>query len=200
MKKYFPHIFVFLVFIVLLVLAINKKSSVIGNALVIDEITRIEQFSVVEEEGQKSNITSQDLNKLKELVKEDRIAESYAKELEWLVEHNESQHILHSTSFMRDYIETGKDAPCVPHELWHVSLFVKHGDMEYAKKQAESVEKGYRAWEKSVDEKRKAYPQFYRSLDQLKAMIKEAIARLKQNDYSDKTLEQLELIGAVGLC
>ena len=200
MKKYLPHIFVFLVFIVLLVLAINKKSSVIENTLVMDEITRIEQLSVVEEEGQESNITPQDLNKLKELVKEDKIAESYAKELEWLVEHNESQHILHSTSFMRDYIETGKDSPCVPHELWHVSLFAKHGDMDYARQQAKYVEKGYKAWEESIDKKREAYAQFYKSLDELKAMIKEAIAKLKQNDYSEKTLEQLELIGSVGLC
>jgi len=199
MKKYLPYIFVFLVFIVLLVLAINKKSSVIGNVAIFEEITKTEQLSV-QEENKPSNITSYDLSKLKDLVKGDDIAESYVRELEWLITHNESQHILHSTSFMRDYIKTGKDVSCVPHELWHVSLFAKHGDMDYAKKQAKSVEKSYDAWEKSVDEKRKAYPQFYKTLDELKKRIQNMLIKLKQNDYSNDTLEELELIGTVGLC
>lgn len=199
MKKYLPYIFVFLVFAILLVLAVSKKSSVIGNAEIFKEITKIEQLSV-QDEDKPNNVTAQDLSKLKDLVKDDNIAESYVRELEWLITHNESQHILHSTSFMREYIETGKDVPCVPHELWHVSLFVKHGDMDYAKKQAKSVEKSYPAWEKSVEVKRKAYPQFYKSLDELKKRIKDAMVKLRQNDYSSNTLEELELIGTVGLC
>ena len=101
---------------------------------------------------------------------------------------------------MRDYIETGKDVLCVPHELWHISLFVKHGDMDYAKKQAKSVEKSYPAWEKSVDKKREAYPQFYKTLDELKKRIQAVLVKLRQNDYSSITLEELELVGTKGLC
>lgn len=199
MRKYIPYFVVFTALIILLALFAQRKPSITGNATILSEISRIEQLSVQDEEGN-SNLTSKDLAKLKELVKGDKVAESYVNELEWLINNGEDRHILHSTLFMREYIKAGKDVPCVPHELWHIALFVRHGDMEYAKKQAKNIEKGYAAWERSIEMKRKAYPQFYKSLDELKHEILEAIAKLKTDNYSESTLEKLELIGSVGLC
>ena len=196
MRDYIPYAVVLLVFIVLLALFANQKPSITGNAAIINEISRIERLSVQFEDG-KSNITSKDLQKLKDLVKGDKIAESYGKEIEWIIMHNESQHILHSTLFMREYIKTGKDIPCVPHELWHIALFAKYGDMGYAKKQAKNIEKGYAAWERSIEAQREIYP---KSLDQFKQVVREAVLKLKKNDYSEKTLRQLELIGLQGIC
>ena len=199
MKKYFPYVAVFLIFGALLVTFALKKPSTIGNANIINEITRIEQLSITDENGI-NNLTVNDLQALDKLTKGDKIAEDYVEELKWLVGHNESQHLLHETLYMREYIKTGKDIPCIPHELWHVSLFVKHGDMAYAKSQLKPIEEGYDAWVKNAEAKRKTYPQFYNGLDELEQMSKKSIEKLKQNDYSNKTLGQLDLIGAEAVC
>ena len=199
MRRYIPYVIIFFIFAALLGLSARQKPRITGNLTIIDEINQIAQRSMEDEEGN-INVTLKDLQNLKEIVKGDKIAESYVKELEWLVEHNESQHIMHTTSFMSEYIETGKDILCVPHELWHISLFIKHDNIDYARKQVRYVEKKYKTWENSIEKKRRAYPQFYKSLNDLKVMIKEATAKLKLNDFSNNTLEQLELIGSMSVC
>ena len=199
MKKYIPYVIVFLIFIILLVYFSLQKPKVIGNADLINEITHIEQLSVIDEE-RNNNLTVRDLQNLEALTKGDEIAEDYVEELKWIVEHNESQHLLHETLYMREYIKTGVDVPCIPHELWHVFIFVKHGDIDYAKKQLKYIEKNYDAWVKSVEEKRKDYPHFYNGSEELEQMSRESIENLKQNNYSNRTLEQLGLMGAAALC
>ena len=199
MKKYIPYIVLFLIFIILLAACSLQKPKVIGNSAVINEITHIEQLSVMDENGN-NNLTLRDLQNLEALTKGDKIAEDYVTELKWLVGHNESQHLLHETLYMREYLKTGEDVPCIPHELWHVSVFIKYGDMAYAKNQLKDVEEGYDAWVRNVEQKRKVYPQFYNSLDELEQMSKDSIEKLKQNDYSNKTLEQLDIIGAAAIC
>lgn len=199
MKKYISYAAALPIFIILLAACSLQKSKVTGNTAVISEIARIEQLSVMDEEGN-NNLTVKDLQALEALTKGDKIAEDYVTELKWLVAHNESQHLLHETLYMREYLKTGEDVPCTPHELWHVSLFVRHGDMDYAKSQLKPIEEGYNAWVKNAEAKRKAYPQFYNSLDELEKMSKEAIQKLKQNDYSNETLEQLDTTGAAAIC
>ena len=176
------------------------KSGVVGNPKVINEIARIEALSVVDAEGQQNNLTVADLDKLKELVKGDDISQSLVDELQWLIANNESTHILHTTGFIRDYFTTGKDIPCVPHEMWHISLYIKHGYMNYAKTQIEELGKIYPEWEGSVDQKSKAFPQFYHGLDDLKSKIKQILPQLKKGNYTQDILDQLDLIGEAGVC
>lgn len=198
MKKHPLLIMAFLI-LILFVISCSQKSKAAANTGTLNEITRIEKLSISDENGN-SNITPQDLVELKELLKEDKIGESYANELEWLVRNNESQHILHTTLYMREYIKTGVDVPCIPHELWHVSLFVRHGDMAYAKLQLKSIEENYDAWIKSLEKKRKNYPQFYNGSGEIEQMSKESIEKLKKNNYSNQTLDELDKIGAGALC
>ena len=200
MKKYIHYVAALLIFsVLLLVSCAPKKSNVIGNKDIISEITRIEQLSMMDEDGN-SNLTVDDLRQLQELIQGDKIAQDYTTELRWLVAHNESQHLLDTTSFMREYIDTGKDTPCLPHELWHISKYIRYGDLDYAKDEVNSLDEKYIAWVKGAEAKRKVYPQFYTGLDDLKQKSKEAISKLKQNDYSNETLNHLEAIGADAVC
>ena len=200
MKKYIHYVAALLIFsVLLLVSCAPKKSNVIGNKDIISEITYIEQLSMMDEGGN-SNLTVDDLQQLQELIHGDKIAQDYATELRWLVAHNESQHLLDTISFMREYIDTGKDTPCLPHELWHISKYIRYGDLDYAKDEVNSLDEKYIAWVKGAEAKRKVYPQFYTGLDDLKQKSKEAISKLKQNDYSNETLNHLEAIGADAVC
>ena len=200
MKKYIHYVAALLIFsVLLLVSCAPKKSNVIGNKDIISEITYIEQLSMMDEDGN-SNLTVDDLRQLQELIQGDKIAQDYTTELRWLVAHNESQHLLDTTSFMREYIDTGKDTPCLPHELWHISKYIRYGDLDYAKDEVNSLDEKYIAWVKGAEAKRKVYPQFYTGLDDLKQKSKEAISKLKQNDYSNETLNHLEAIGADAVC
>jgi hypothetical protein len=197
-KKYFIFIGIFLALAAFLLFFFNGKG-VVGNQDAMNELTKIEKLSVPDENGN-SKITLEDLNGLENIVKGDHAAEEHFEELRWLVSHNQSEHIIHSTSFMREYIETGKETPCLPHELWHLSLFIKYGDVEYAEEHFHHLDDEYDEWVKSVEAKRELYPQYYKSLDELEKMSRESIENLKKKDYSSKTLEQMDLIGQVGLC
>lgn len=200
MKKYIHYIAALLIFSVLLLVSCTpKKSSVIGNQDMIKEIIHIERLSIPDDSGN-SNLTVNDLQHLEELTKDDEIASDYTAEIKWLVAHNQSNHILHTTSFMRDYITTGVDTPCIPHELWHISIYARKGDTDYAKREISSLDEKYSAWVKSMEVKRKAYPQYYTTLDTLEKESKDAIGKLKQNDFSNETLNQLDLIGSFALC
>lgn len=203
MKKYVYYVAALFIFSVLLLVSCTsntpKKSGVIGNKNIISEIAHIEQLSMMDDNGN-SNLTVQDLQPLQELTQGDKTAQDYATELRWLVAHNESQHLLHTTSFMREYIDTGKDTPCLPHELWHISKYIRYGDLGYAKDEVKSLDEKYSAWVKSVEAKRKVYPQFYTGLDNIKQKSRDAISKLKQNDYSNETLNLLEDIGADAVC
>lgn len=203
MKKYVHCTAALLIFSVFLLVSCApnapKKSGVIGNPGIIKEIIHIERLSIPDDNGN-SNITVNDLQHLEELTKDDEIASDYTAEINWIVAHNRSEHLLHVTSFMREYISTGKDTPCIPHELWHISLYIKYGDLDYAKNEINSLDEKYTAWVKSMEVKRKAYPQYYTTLDALEKKSKDAIGKLKQNDFSNGTLDQLNLISAYALC
>ncbi|MEK6947248.1 MAG: hypothetical protein AABX32_06600 [Nanoarchaeota archaeon] len=203
MKKHICHVAALLIFSVLLLVSCTpstpKKSGVIGNPDLIKEIIHIERLSIPDDNGN-SNLTADDLQRLWELAKDDKTAEDYTTEINWLVAHNQSEHLLHVTSFMREYINTGKDTPCIPHELWHISLYIKYGDLDYAKDEVKSLDEKYNDWVKNVEAKRKVYPQYYTTLADLEQKSKDAIAKLKQGDYSNETLNQLDLIGEYGVC
>ena len=197
-KKYFLA-FVSLVVIIALVFFYSKKSGIVGNTEIINEITRIEELSFQSEQGA-SNLTVNDLQKLKNFVKGDETAESYMKEIEWLIAKGQIEHIAHSTSFLKEYVRTGDSTPCLPHELEHIALFIRYGDFRYAKDGIKDIDSIYIKWEKSVDKKSKESPLFYRGLDSLKIMSKDAIKKIKAEDFSNETLDQIELIGNAGIC
>ncbi len=198
MKKYLGVLLMILVVGLGLFFSL-RKSSVVGNQEVLAEISQLEELSLLDDEG-KNTITEKDLARLQDLVKKDKVASGKTEELVLLVKSSKAAHISHSLSFLREYVETGDSTPCLPHELWHLGVFAENGYLDHAKEHVASLDTAYRDWEKSVDQKRKNFPQYYIKLDALKAEIQEALQRLKRDDWSNETLTQLHEIGEDGLC
>ncbi len=182
----------------ILAFVLSSKKKVIGDSELLSEINQVEQLSIYEEG--KRNVTVEDVQRLKKLSAKDETALTYAEDIEWLVEKGETLHLKHTLSFMRDYISTGEDIPCLPHELWHISLFAKYGDLEHAREHAAALREEYLAWEESVEQKKKKFPQYYTTLDTLKENIRQVIPKIEQGDYSKETLEKISEIGQAGLC
>lgn len=197
MKKTGIIILVALIALSSMVIFITKKSGhAVGNPELISEIGRIEGLGM--QPG--GNISVADLQRLKELVAGDETAESHYREIEWMARNGQSEHIQHSASFLKEYVKSGEDVPCLPHELWHIALFARNGDIDYAKQEAGDIDAVYNAWMSSAEKKREQYPQFYKGFEQQKLFIESVIIRLKQGDFSNETLSRMELIGAAGIC
>ena len=199
MKKYIPYLIVIFVFLVLLAYSVFKPSPVVKNQAVLDEITRLEILGQINATGGVA-LQTEDLAEIEHLVKDDRVAKEYIDELQLLVDQGEKEHVVHSLGFLRDYVETGKEMPCLPHELWHISLFIELHQMSFVEQKIPALRKEYPLWEQSVDRKRLQYPQYYTTLDTLKAQIQNSIGRLEQKDYGNTTIQELKNIGERGLC
>ncbi len=190
---------ILIIFGILIYSFLSQKSKLIGNPDVLEEISRLEQKSILDENGNR-NIIVDDLTMLQESVKEDAIAESYVDDLEWLLAHNESEHLLHITTFLTNYIKTGTDTPCVPHAIWHIGLYLKYGDLDRAHEEIEGIDSEYTDWIENIDKKRDKYPQYYLHFDELDQKVKDAITKLHTQDFSNETISELEVIGAEGIC
>ncbi len=185
--------------ILIIVAGCKAETNNPGNSALVEEVDRIQVLARTDENG-KTNITAAELDKIKGMFARDVIALSYIDKLEWLIEKNESEHLLHVTGFLREYAKTGQDKPCFPHELWHIALIARHGEVEHAFEHAEGLEEKYSAWEKDIDEKRKAYPRFFGNLDEVKKEGLLALERIRSNDMGNETLSLMEKTGQEGPC
>jgi hypothetical protein len=116
------------------------------------EITRLTSLAANEE------ITAEDLNGLKAMLKEDPDAEHYVDELIAMVEFKEYEHVGHSLSFLSSYISTGKNTLCPAHELAHYYVLMRHGEVHDAEHALEEAEETYDEWEEKAREYSKQYP------------------------------------------
>lgn len=175
------------------------EPAIIGNAVAIQQVAHLMNLSIQDDDGN-INMTKKDLQNVAYAFSDDPIAIRHLQEVHWMLLNNEQDHILHSLDFLYEYIKTGKELPCVPHELWHIGLYLEHNEMEKVAKAIPLLDEQYEEWEISIDQKRKVFPQFYTLLDVLKEEMKEAIARLQRYDFSQDTKDLLKEIGEIGMC
>ena len=184
---------------VIALLLTMKPSSIAKNPEAITEINKIEDLSR-SDFNSSPPIKLADLEKLKQLGEHDSTVSEYMDELEWMLEKNLSEHLLHTTGFLRIYLTTGENIPCVPHELWHIALMIRYNDTDHALEHADDLDKTYAAWEKSASKRATAYPAYYKGLNQTKVEIKDALERIERRDLSEETLVLLEKVGEEGVC
>lgn len=178
---------------------LKKSSGITGNTQILQEIERVEQLSLLDDEG-KSHIKKEDLNALSALVEKDDLASGHVEDMILLIEKGKGDHVAHTLSLLRDYIKTGDESPCLPHELWHIGIFIENGEVEYAKEQIGDLQDDYKKWEESIELKKEKFPQYFKNLDTLKSQMQDAIAKLESGDFSEETLKQLDEIGEKGIC
>ena len=137
---------------------------------------------------------------LESLLSHDPLSSSYGAEIRWMFENNETEHIPHTTTFLRNYLRTGVDIPCLPQEIEHIALFVKHSDYQRASAQANELRSSYSKWLEDVRKRQKAYPQFYLTLEALLQQIDQTLPRLEQHQFDNETLAAAQEIGEAGVC
>ena len=117
-----------------------------------------------------------------------------------MLDHNETEHIAHTLGFLGEYLATGKESPCTPHELWHATLYIKHGDSEGAEHAIEDALASYPLWVAEAEAKREKFPQFYTHFDAQKEEAAYLIGQLRKGDYTDEAVGRVEALGEIAVC
>ena len=185
MKKIF---FLFTLFITLTACQTHNtnSNSIVNNKSILQEIDNLEKTSL------NRNLTYHDYDTLRELTKEDPVAQDEFKEIDWLTLHGEEEHASHSLGFLQSYAETGEKTPCFGHELSHIRLYIIHNDIPMAEDAIQELD--VQSWITNAEQSRARFPQYYKNFDAIKTKALDTVERLKKTDYSPQTLAQIDYL------
>jgi hypothetical protein len=182
---------------VLVVLLVNSKS-VIGNTILIDEIKKISEMPY--DQYVYDLVTTEDLALLMELTKDDSHARGFLQEAIWLIDHYEPVHVGHALFYLSEYVRTGEDEFCVPHELTHINLYLQHGSIEFAEAQISVLGKYKGEWIDKTERLYERFPQYYKNYDEFMSSVDTVMDRLKNKQYDEETTRLLDFVEQYGVC
>ena len=172
----------------------NSTPVEVKNPALKAEISRLQQ------DMETRNLTGADTAKVLELSK-DPVEKFYAKEFEWLVKHNEYDHLNHPLTFLDWYERTGVETFCAPHELGHLASYIKNGDIAFAEETYAVVRQKRHLWDEKEAINEQKYPQFYTLVStELVPKMDQAMGLLDKKDYGNETLALLEEIDLKSVC
>ena len=176
----------------------GRPHTIIGNKQVLDEIHRLSLLPY--NQYAYDNLTVQDLVPLQRMVEQDAYAHDFMDEAVWLLNHHEYEHVGHSLYYLQEYVTTGEDDVCIPHELSHIRVYLKYQDFGLVEAQTKVVEKYEQSWLDAGKKRYTKFPQYYVKFEEIKPKIDEVVMRLKAQEYDQKTADLLEYIDENQIC
>ena len=146
-------IFLIIIAVIIIAFAISYfgKKNIIGDTQVLNEINHL----LLPVSYQ--NITEEDFDHLKELVKDNEVAAEELKELTTLAKYKEYNHIGHGLGFLYQYVKTGQEPACPGHLLSHYYVFTKHSESELAEENLEEAKEQIPEWQEKMKSKNSTY-------------------------------------------
>lgn len=193
-RKHYVRISIFLVLTFGIILFLINYTGVVGNKKILEEIVRIDMIS------EERNVSVNELSKLNKMTKRDSIANSYVKEMAWLIDHGYGQHSTHSLGYLFNYIQTGRYSPCVPHELEHSILYAVNGDKFMSDKSLETAKKYYAQWyfnEKALYNDNQVK---ISQLDEASIEVRKIMRSIEAGQVGADIKIEAERIGDLGFC
>ncbi len=200
MKKIYPPLVILAIgiFLSVFVVTLPGSNSIVGNE---EALREIEKFSSAPyNEILYDNLDTEDFDNIVELTKDDAIARSLVKEAAWLAQHNEPQHVGHALYYLSEYIKTGVDEICIPHELTHIKIYLEHESFDFAEAQTRVAEKYKSEWLVRSGKSYEKYPQFYPNYNEMLSSIDDVLVRLGNKQYDNETMKLLEFIAENSVC
>ena len=198
MKKIIPFVSVVLVLIVAGCTSTTQHTqnassiNIIGNRQLIAKIQNLSALS-------NDNATTVEmLQPLKVEVGNDSYASDLVNEAIWLTKYEEYEHSGHSFAFLLYYVNDGTKILCPGHELEHIQLFMKHNDLSLMNETINGIEESYPTWKQLAYQRKEKFPNIYRNLDNLSAVMEDAITKVKAGNYSIN--DDISFVSANNLC
>ncbi|MFA4887820.1 MAG: hypothetical protein WC595_06430 [Candidatus Nanoarchaeia archaeon] len=157
--------------------------------------TEINRLKAVAEDR---NLTVEDYSQLNQLTQPIPYYQDGLKKIEWLTEHGEADHAAHGLSYLLLYSQTGKEYACLIHDLSHIESYLHYNDLAMAEEAIKELDA--QPWIDKAEKSRQRLPQYYKNFDQLKATVLDTVERLKNKNYSQTTLDQIEYLDKTAPC
>jgi len=180
------------------VILLNRPPSVVGDAKVLEEIDRLGSLHYTKYVY--DNLTEDDLTPLQMMVAKDSQAHSLVDEAMWLRDNGEYEHVGHSLYYLQEYVKSGENDICIPHELQHIKIYLKHEDYDLVEKQVVVAAKYESRWFDLGAKRFSQLPQFNVKFKEIKPKIEEVIERLRDKQYDQHTMELLGYIEQNEIC
>lgn len=180
MKKIIPFVSIALILLIAGCTSTQQTSgvAVIGNEHIIAQVRNLSDLS-------NDNATTVEmLRPLKEEVMDDPYALDLVNEAIWLTQFGEYEHSGHSFAFLLYYVKDGTKVICPGHELEHIQLFVEHNDFSLMNDTIAGIEGSYPAWKQLAYQRKDKFPNIYRNLDNLSAVMEDTTAKVKAGNYN----------------
>ena len=172
----------------------NREGNITGNTTVAAEVHRLQIVNL------HRNLTRSDVRSLDQSIAKDPIASDLATEINWLIDNHEDDHVMHSLVFLDDYVTRGETVFCIPHELSHIGLYLKHNDTLDAEKTLTEVQENLAGWYAKQEKARKILPAYYRDFENTSLILNATIDRLAAKDYGQTTLNGIAYLEEHALC
>ena len=169
-----------------------RDASIIGKKQL---VAQIQNFSALSNDNA---TTVEMLQPLKVEVENDTYASDLVDEAIWLTKHGEYEHSGHSFAFLLYYVNDGTKVLCPGHELEHIQLFVKYNDFSLMNDTVQGIEDTYPQWKQVAYQRQQKFPNIYRNLDNLSAVMEVAITKVKAGNYNIS--DEISYISANNLC
>ncbi|GEM_PF-2526903 len=167
---------------------------------IIDDKNALEQIQELQKISSERSITLTDINGLKEIIKGDKTAEEYYEEMKWLITNNESEHALHSLAFLKTYVKTGDATFCIPHELEHVEIYLKHNQTKRAMDAIIEIKDNLEPWIQKSENAKKQFPQYYKNFDTLKNQTILVVDALSAQNFTSEIFQKVKTVEENGIC
>src|SRR3989338_448504 len=190
---------VFMLLILSAIAGCSQNAGIINNPEILAQLEPVIKLSLMDS-ANLIPLKRSDLDALNRSVMLDSKASHHLEEMYWMIDHNETEHIAHTIGALEEYLKTGRESFCTPHELWHAALRLKHQDAEGVEHAIEDASESFSLWAAQGEEKREKFPQFYIRFDAQKEEAAYLIGQLRKGNHSDALVGRIETLGESAVC
>lgn len=193
-------ILVFIVFITTFGTSSSKKehtqstSSVVGNSVLVQRLQNLYDINL------DRDLTLKDLEGMDEIVAGDHYAQDEFSELRFLIEKNEGAHASHIITAIQVYASTGQKTYCMPHEISHIRLYIKHNEQRLLEHALDGSLENLNDWQEYIKERQKENPSYFSNFDDINKRIQDVLKRVKSGERGSGLNSDLYYIEQYGIC
>ena len=203
MNKKILALSIFVILLILLIIFLVKSdtqsksessSLIVGNTVLVNKLENLYNATLVRD------LTLQDISGIDEMVKGDDYGQDKYDEVKWFIENNEQIHLSHSITALEVYASTGQKIYCMPHEMSHIRVYMKHNAENNVKQVLEESDENLREWQTYVKQTKKTNPSYFSNYEEINTKIKDALSKLKNGDRSKNISSDIYYIETYGVC
>jgi len=140
------------------------------------------------------NLTTNDTEKLEELIKSQNNSDLQNEfdELKWMIQHDIQEHAKHSLNSLYDDA-TGQSFDCPADPLTHIGIYLQYNETNLAKDALKEAQKQLPNWQEQAKKAKSQNNQLYPNLEQIIQLMNKILQDMNNQDYANAQKDSIKL-------